>query len=95
MELNNNLTLFSVPPPGSGALTAYIMNILDGNLVNDTEKDGRAASFDPKSYHLIAEAFKHAYAQRTKLADPHFEPEVVEVSCTSGCLVLLIAEIEG
>lgn len=59
------------------------MNILDGKLVNGTVADAKRAAFDPKSYHLIAEAFKHAYAQRTKLADPRFVPEVVEVNYSS------------
>lgn len=56
---------------------AYIMNILDGHLIS---QDGSPASRDPKTYHRMAEAFKHAFAQRTKLADPRFEPQVNEVS---------------
>ena len=65
-----------MPPPGSGVLTAFILNILDGHLMG--QKTGKA-SRDPKIYHRIAEAFKHAYAQRTKLADPRFVLEVSEV----------------
>lgn len=76
MDLKGNLTLYSTPAPGSGVLTAYILNILEGMLdINSTA----SGSKDPLHYHRIAEAFKHAYAQRTKLADPDFEPQVVEV----------------
>lgn len=76
MELNNNLTLYSIPPPGSGILTAFILKVLDGHLKG--EKTGKA-SRGPTNYHRIVEAFKHAFAQRPKLADPHFVPEVNEV----------------
>jgi gamma-glutamyltranspeptidase/glutathione hydrolase/leukotriene-C4 hydrolase len=65
-----------MPPPGSGILTAFILNILDGHI--EGEKTGKA-SRDPTNYHRIAEAFKHAYAQRSKLADPRFVPEVNQV----------------
>lgn len=80
MELHNNMTLYSMPPPGSGVLTAFILNILDGHLIQ--EKTAKASS-DPRIYHRIAEAFKHAYAQRTKLADPRFVLEVNEVKTNS------------
>jgi gamma-glutamyltranspeptidase/glutathione hydrolase/leukotriene-C4 hydrolase len=65
-----------MPPPGSGILTAFILNILDGHI--ESENTARS-SRDPTNYHRIAEAFKHAFAQRSKLADPHFVPEVNEV----------------
>ncbi len=74
MKLRNNLTMYSLPPPGSGVLTAYIMRILD-----DGHLDGSGSCRDPVTYHRIAEAFKHAFAQRTKLGDPRFHPEVNEV----------------
>ena len=71
VELNDNLTLYSMPPPGSGVLAAYVLNILD-NYMAEIRKSGTAkdASKDPLTYHRIAEAFKHAYAQRTKMGDP-------------------------
>ena len=74
VDLKENLTVYSIPPPGSGVLTAYILNILDDLLPRD-----KAARKDPMTYHRIAEAFKHAFAYRTKLADPEFSPEVNEV----------------
>lgn len=72
VKLDNNFDVYSAPPPGSGVLVAYIMNILDGHLAP-------TVSTDPLNYHRMAEAFKHAYAQRTKLADPTYEPEVNDV----------------
>ena len=71
---NSGLTLHTIPAPGSGALTAFILNILDG-LLEPLKEDTR----NPLIYHRIAEAFKHAYAQRTKVADPAFSPEVYDV----------------
>jgi len=73
VQLNDELIMYSIPPPGSGVLTAYILNILDAFLLQDST--GKY----PLTYHRIAEAFKYAYAQRTKLADPDFAPEVEEV----------------
>ena len=70
--------MYSMPPPGSGVLAAYIMNILDGYLPKGQQS--RAADTESLTYHRMAEAFKHAYAQRTKLADPNFEPEVNDVT---------------
>ncbi|EFX69499.1 hypothetical protein DAPPUDRAFT_258510 [Daphnia pulex] len=76
VELKNKITVYSMPTPGSGILTAFILNILDGHI--ESENTGRS-SRDPTNYHRIAEAFKHAFAQRSKLADPHFVPEVNEL----------------
>lgn len=77
VELNDGLVLYSMPPPGSGVLAAYIMNILDGYVPQG--KHSKAADTESLTYHRMAEAFKHAYAQRTKLADPRFEPQVYDV----------------
>ena len=76
-KLKDNRTLYSMPLPGSGVLIAYIMNILEGYL--PIGKSG-AAETESLTYHRMAEALKHAYAQRTKLADPNFEPEVNDVT---------------
>ena len=53
------------------------MNILEGYLPK-----GKSGAEDTESltYHRMAEVLKHAYAQRTKLADPNFEPEVNDVT---------------
>jgi gamma-glutamyltranspeptidase/glutathione hydrolase/leukotriene-C4 hydrolase len=77
VELKDNLVMYSMPPPGSGVLAAYILNTLD---IFAQESQARTSDTEPLTYHRMAEAFKHAYAQRTKLADPRFEPEVTEVN---------------
>ncbi len=76
VELKDNLVMYSMPPPGSGVLAAYILNTLD---VFAQESQARTSDTEPLTYHRMAEAFKHAYAQRTKLADPRFEPQVTDV----------------
>lgn len=76
VQLKNNLVMYSMPPPGSGVLAAYILNILD---LFAQENENQVSDTEPLTYHRMAEAFKHAYAQRTKLADPRFVPEVSEV----------------
>ena len=72
----NNLDMYSSPPPGSGVLAAFILSILNTYI---DQGDLSNAPDDPLTYHRIAEAFKHAYAQRTKLGDPDFVPEVNDV----------------
>lgn len=59
VQLNDELIMYSSPPPGSGVLTAYILNILDTFLLEDS------SGTNPLTYHRIAEAFKYAYAQRS------------------------------
>ena len=62
--------IHSSPLPGSGAVLAYILNILkhfDFSPEDDT----------PLLYHRITEAFKWAYAERTKLGDPS-DPAITE-----------------
>lgn len=80
VQLADKQILYSMPPPGSGVLAGYILNILDGFL---QQRQSKPNDTDPLTYHRIVEAFKHAYAQRTKLADPRFEPQVYDVSILS------------
>lgn len=55
--------LYSTPPPGSGALLAFALNILQE--FNLSLEDDEALL-----YHRITEAFKWTYGQRSKLGDP-------------------------
>ena len=48
-----NSTFYSVPPPGSGAILAYILNMLD--LYQIKPKDD-----NPLLFHRIVETFKWA-----------------------------------
>ncbi|XP_063904513.1 scoloptoxin SSD14-like isoform X3 [Zophobas morio] len=70
VELRNHEKLYSVPPPGSGALLAFIMNILDGFKFKPSDIDGVQNTVE--TYHKIIEAFKYAYARRTELGDTSF-----------------------
>jgi gamma-glutamyltranspeptidase / glutathione hydrolase / leukotriene-C4 hydrolase len=56
-----NLTLYSVPPPGSGAVLAAILNI-----IQHSDHFGEDALF----FHRLVEAFKFAYGARSRLGDP-------------------------
>ncbi|XP_076166612.1 glutathione hydrolase 1 proenzyme [Ptiloglossa arizonensis] len=58
-----NLTMYTAPPPGSGAILSFIMNILTGLVPIDDEG---------VMWQRFIETFKWAYARRTELADPDF-----------------------
>ncbi|CAL4235913.1 unnamed protein product [Meganyctiphanes norvegica] len=66
---HGNMTLFSVPPPGSGLILGFILNILDEyGLTMDSINDENTVH----THHRITEAFKWAYAKRTQLGDADF-----------------------
>lgn len=64
-QFRDDLTMFSVPPPGSGAVLAYILGIVDALR---TAK-GVPLSDDVLTLHRFAEACKFAYAKRALLGD--------------------------
>ena len=66
---SDSLTLFSVPPPASGAVLAAILNIIDSF--------GAVEDPDPVFYHRLVETFKWAYAARSNLGDP-FDQEITD-----------------
>ncbi|KAK9504403.1 hypothetical protein O3M35_010743 [Rhynocoris fuscipes] len=70
VKLHGGETVYSVPPPGSGAILTLILSILDGYNItaqrNDSYKD------DILMIHRMVEAFKFAYAKRMELGDPKF-----------------------
>jgi len=69
-QLANNITLYSVPPPGSGVILALILNILNDMVLHEN---------DVTTYQRITEAFKYGYGKRTQLGDPNFV-DISEVS---------------
>lgn len=58
-----NMTIYSAPPPGSGAILMFIMNVLRRLLPVGNENI---------MWQRIVETFKWAYARRTELGDPDF-----------------------
>ncbi|XP_011505859.1 PREDICTED: gamma-glutamyltranspeptidase 1-like [Ceratosolen solmsi marchali] len=57
------LNVYTAPPPGSGILLAFMLNVLEDLVMTNNEK---------VLYQRIIEAFKWAYARRTELGDPDF-----------------------
>ena len=80
---NGDLTMFSTEPPGSGAILAFIMNVLDGYNFNST-------SLNPENevltHQRITEVFKYAYGLRTKIGDHNFV-DVEDVSIRKQCVL--------
>ncbi|XP_055957942.1 glutathione hydrolase 1 proenzyme [Patella vulgata] len=70
ITLNDGLTVYSVPPPSSGAVYEYILNILDG--YNFTSDDMSTDAKTVLTEHRIIEAMKFAFAKRTDLGDEDF-----------------------
>ena len=69
-ELRDGVMFHSVPPPGSGALVAFILNVLDGYGFSSASVADIPSTI--KTYHRIIEAFKHSFGFRTKLGDTDF-----------------------
>ncbi|GIY94349.1 glutathione hydrolase 1 proenzyme [Caerostris extrusa] len=66
--LRNNMTLYSTSSPGSGALLAFILGVLDG--YEDINADvGKTKEATLRTLHRIIETFKFAYARRMELED--------------------------
>ncbi|CAN7984758.1 unnamed protein product, partial [Ixodes hexagonus] len=68
VSFKDDLVMYSVPPPGSGAVLSYIMNIMDAFRTdgNDTLED------NVLTLHRFLEACKFAYGKRALLGDPNF-----------------------
>lgn len=62
--------MYITPPPASGILLGFIMNILKG--YNFTPKDMDGVNNTILTYHRIIEAYKFAYGKRTEIGDPKF-----------------------
>ncbi|XP_072949395.1 glutathione hydrolase 1 proenzyme isoform X2 [Epargyreus clarus] len=70
VPLSNGDVLYTPPPPSSGVILVNILNILSGYNFNSESINGTENTV--LTYHRIIEAFKYAYATRTKLGDMDF-----------------------
>lgn len=62
--------LYTQPPPSSGILVPFILRIMRGfNIPNVFDSKQQESLF----YHRLIEAFKHAFAIRSKLGDEAYE----------------------
>ena len=62
--LNNGQTLYSIPPPGSGIILGFIMNVMENYKVEPKDYNS------PLMYHRLIESFKYGYAYRSQIGDP-------------------------
>lgn len=69
-KLQDGMTLYSHPLPGSGILLTFMLNILSGYKLKDN---------DHLTVHRLIESFKYGYARRSNLGDPTFVPGIEEV----------------
>ena len=78
IELHGGLRFYSVPPPGSGAILAFILNVMQNYGLEALDRDENEAL----NLHRMIEAFKYGYAQRSRLgdtADTNIREEVEQV----------------
>ena len=71
-----NWTLYSVRPPGSGALLGFILNVMSGYKDIYNEATHKSEDDSALFYHRLIETFKYAYAKRMQFGDELFDRDV-------------------
>ncbi|XP_055389785.1 glutathione hydrolase 1 proenzyme-like [Condylostylus longicornis] len=69
VAIDEQHTLYTVSVPGSGIILTFILNLIQSMRTDDRNV----------FHQRIVEAFKHGYGQRTKLGDPKYSPEALEI----------------
>ncbi|OQV23352.1 Gamma-glutamyltranspeptidase 1 [Hypsibius exemplaris] len=78
-QLLDGTNLYGMPPPGGSAILQFILNIMDNYQYNNSSWNAMTNDDKILLYQRFVEAMKFAYARRTKLGDPAFEPSVDEL----------------
>ncbi|CAG5117588.1 unnamed protein product [Candidula unifasciata] len=73
LRLHDNMTVYAPSLPSGGVVMLYILNILLG--YNMTSEDLSSKEKTVLTYHRHLEAFKHAYAIRSRLGSTDGEPQ--------------------
>jgi gamma-glutamyltranspeptidase len=77
MNITDDLQLHTVPPPGSGIIMSFILELL--STYDNKPEVLNNFNDSVTMYHRIAEACKHAFAKRTYLGDPLVgDPEQID-----------------
>lgn len=71
-KLEDNITLFTSPLPGSGVILTFILNLLNKFLDKDNYNS-------VVNWQRIVESFKFGYGRRTELGDTNFETGMNDV----------------
>uniref|UniRef100_A0A8W8MIC7 Gamma-glutamyltranspeptidase 1 n=1 Tax=Magallana gigas TaxID=29159 RepID=A0A8W8MIC7_MAGGI len=73
IKLNDNSTIFTPPPPSSGAVYAMFLNIADKyRFTPDSVSTTKNSTL---TWHRIAEAMLFAYGKRSSLGDPDMKSQ--------------------
>ncbi|XP_033749139.1 glutathione hydrolase 1 proenzyme-like [Pecten maximus] len=80
IRLNDNSSVFSPPPPSSGAVYEMILNVIDEFGMNNNSLS--TPQKEVLAWHRIVEAFKFAYAKRSSLGDGDGEDDIFRASLT-------------
>ncbi|CAM1323622.1 Uncharacterised protein r2_g3218 [Pycnogonum litorale] len=72
VTLRGGIKFYSVPPPGSGALVAFMLNIIDGYDKEELLKSNEYFDYFVLNEHRMLEAEKFAFAKRSMLGDEDY-----------------------
>ena len=71
-------TMYSAPTPGSGAVLAFMLNVLEDLIPAPSEKI---------MWQRIAETFKWGYARRNEIGDFNERPEYADKHTKADCKI--------